>query len=243
MSEKKIDLIAQLLAKAESTTPEEAQALTEAAARLMTKYMIDEATIAARRAKQGTGKAEQIVQVHHDLVGSYRKALLNVWVSIGSAYGPIKFLKGNDNGKFIRLYVIGFESDVQQFVTLGKSLEIQGAVALRDWWKTNKPLYAGVRSYEQWEARSSFLNGFGRGAASRITDGKAQAVSEAGPGTELVLADRSAAVEEHYDNMAKGKGRSMKYSYDGAAHGAGHTAGRNANTGGRSMTQGRGIGA
>lgn len=242
MSDKKIDLIAQLLAKAESTTPEEAEALTEHAERLMLKYMIDQATVDARRAATGKTK-EKIVQVHVDLTGSYRKSLMNLWVSVGRALGPIEFMKSNDNGKYIRLWLIGFESDVAQLTTLGKSLEVQAAVALRAWWLANKPSYAGVRSYVQWEARSSFINGFGSGASSRIRESKAKVVAEASTGTDLVLADRGQAVTEFFNNIPSRKGRQSKHEYDPTANQAGHTAGKNANTGGRAMTQGRGISA
>ena len=240
MSEKKIDLIAQLLAKAESTTPEEAEALTEHAERLMLKYMIDQATIDARRKKQGQAQ-EKIVQVHVDLVGSYRKSLVNLWVSVGRAMGAIEFLKGNDNGKFIRLYLIGFESDVEQLRTLGTSLGVQSAVALRSWWKENKSSYSFHRSYDQWEARSAFINGFGLGAAKRITDSRAQAVQTAGAGTDLVLRDRGQAVRDHVSSIPSRKARATKQSMDGRALASGHLAGQNAHTGTKAVSQGRGL--
>lgn len=47
----KVDLISKLLAKAESTTPEEAEALREAAMKLMVRHGITEAML------QSTGKA------------------------------------------------------------------------------------------------------------------------------------------------------------------------------------------
>lgn len=242
MSEKKIDLIAQLLAKAESTTPEEAEALTEHAERLMIKYMIDQATVDARRAKAGHSQ-EKIVKLHTDITGSYRKSLLNLWVSVGRALGSVEFLKGSDNGKYIRLYMVGFESDIAQLQTLGKSLEVQGAVAMGAWWKVNKPSYLGVRSYEQWEARSAFINGFATGVAKRITDSKTQAVSDAGVGTALVLADRSQAVTDFFNNVPQRKSRPQKEAWDAQASASGFRAGKNANTGGTAVGQGRGISA
>lgn len=242
MSEKKIDLIAQLLAKAESTTPEEAEALTEHAERLMVKYMIDQATLDARRVKAGKS-AEKIVKLSVDVVGSYRKSLVNVWVMAGRALGAVEFLKSSDNGKFIKLHLIGFESDLEQLITLGKSLEVQGAVALRSWWKINKPHYSGVRSYDQWEARSAFLNGFATGVARRITDSKAKIVNGSSTSTALVLVDRSQAVQEFFQNIPQTKGRAQKEAWDHKASLSGFQAGKNANTGGRSVGQGRGISA
>ena len=70
MSEKKADLIAKLLAKAESTTPEEAEALREHAYRLMEKYMIDQAVIDARRARDGQA-SEKIVTRIIEFDGGY----------------------------------------------------------------------------------------------------------------------------------------------------------------------------
>jgi len=235
MSEKKLDLIAQMLAKAESTTPEEAEALTEHAERLMLKYQIDQAMIDSRR-QAGSKSKEQIVTKTVDLVGSYRKALMNMWYSIGLSYGPLQFLKSNDNGKFIRLSIIGYSGDVDQYITLGTSLQVQATVALRAWWLAHKAEYAGVRSYEQWEARSSFINGFGNGAAKRIRDNKYKIIEEAGTGTEIVLADRGTAVREYFDNIPSRKARATKQAYDPAANGAGNKAGQNARTGEKAIT-------
>lgn len=231
MSEKITERIALLLNKAESTTPEEAEALTAAAEKLMLKHMIDRATVDARRGK-GT-KAEEIVQISLDCTGSYRKALMWLAWNVSQAFGNVEMLKSNDNGKTIRTYLVGFESDVEQVQTLILSLQIQGVVALREWWKANKDEYKarGVRSYEQWEARSSFVEGFGQGAARRMRESRVVAVQEAGTGTELVLADRGSLVKAHMDAMKTRKGRASKSHYDGTANRAGRTAGENANLG------------
>lgn len=50
---RKMDLVARLLAKAEQTTPREAEALTEHAERLMVKHGIDQALIDEKRARRG----------------------------------------------------------------------------------------------------------------------------------------------------------------------------------------------
>lgn len=242
MSEKKIELIAQLLAKAESTTPEEAEALTEHAERLMLKYMIDQATIDARRNAQGN-KGEEIIQVKVECGGSYRKALMWLTVNVGRAFGNVEFLKSNDNGKKITVWLVGFESDVHQLQTLVNSLQVQGAVALRSWWKDHKDDYQHVRSYEQWEARSSFVEGFGRGAAERIRNSRAEAVQTASTGTDLVLVERGAKVQEYMDSLNTRKGRATKSHYDYTANQAGQAAGRQANTGGRSVGHPKAVSA
>jgi hypothetical protein len=229
MSEKKINLIAQLLAKAESTTPEEAEALTEAAQKLMAKFMIDQATIDAKRGKLGHAR-EAIVREAEQMAGSYQKPMMDLWHTVGQAYGPLRFLKSNGKN-VINFYIIGHESDVEQFRALGKSLEIQCTVAMRAWWLANKTSYDHLNTRGKWEARAAFITGFARGAARRMAEGKRQAISEAGPGTELVLADRSAAVEEYFEGLGSRKGRAGKGYYDGEATNAGYRAGQQANTG------------
>lgn len=239
MSEKKIELIAQLLAKAESTTPEEAEALTEHATRLMTKYMIDQATIDAKRARAGHAQ-EEIIRASEQMSGSYQKPMLDLWVTVGEAFGPIRFLKSNGKN-YINLHIVGFESDVAQFRVLGKSLEVQCAVAMRSWWQENKASYDHLSTQGKWEARSAFITGFARGAARRMAESKRQVVSEAGPGTEIMLADRSTAVEEFFNGVPARKGRASRGYYDGEASGAGYRAGQQAHTGESGVTQRRRI--
>src|SRR5688572_5573226 len=67
-----IDKITKLLAKAESTTPEEAEALTAKATELMMRWSIDEAVIEARRV--GAGKVDQVVEKKIWVSGIYWKA-------------------------------------------------------------------------------------------------------------------------------------------------------------------------
>lgn len=246
MSEKKIDLIAQLLAKAESTTPEEAEALTEAAAKMMAKYMIDQATIDARRAKKGEA-TEKIVQKQLFFTGAYRGELLHLATSVANSLGTLRVLQSTtwENGKKFVAYIIGFESDVAQAEVLIKSLELQAAVAVRAFWKEHKAENAGLSSYDQEKVRRGFVHGFGSGAGVRVWESRNQAVSEAKVGTELVLVDRKAKVndwvDEQYTNLRSSRGRSA--TAHGAANHEGYKAGKNANTGERGVTQGRGISA
>lgn len=243
MSDKKIDLIAQLLAKAESTTPEEAEALTEHAERLMVKYGIDQAVIAERRAKQG-GPAEEIIEHRLDFTGAYRGEMLHLVTNVISGLGALRALQyTGGTGKVFSIWVIGFESDVQQALTLIASLQVQAAVAVRTWWKGQKDLYLGESTYNQEKARRSFVHGFGTGVGSRIRASRATIVSEVSKGTELVLVSREAKVQEHVEAKATRKARSRTATgRDGAAvHG--YEAGKNANTGGTALGQGKAISA
>ncbi|AVR56323.1 hypothetical protein PBI_ETNA_58 [Microbacterium phage Etna] len=241
MSEKKIDLIAKLLAKAESTTPEEAQALLEAAASMMIKYSIDQATIDERRAKEGKA-SEKIIEKRIDFTGAYRGEMLNLCSNVVRGLGTLRAMQyTGGKGKVFSFYLVGFESDVEQAEILIRSLQLQAMVAVRNWWKEHKEGLSYLSNYEQEKKRRSFVHGFGTGAGSRIAEGRRQAVQESGTGTELVLVSRKAHVDEYMSHVKTGKARSRTATgMDGAA-GHGYAAGRQANTGEKSMTQGRGI--
>lgn len=242
--EKKIELIAQLLAKAESTTPEEAEALTAAAEKMMLKYMIDQATIDARRAKQGNAN-EKIIELRLDYTGAYRGELVHLAFMVAQGLGSIRCMQntGIRNGKTFAIWLVGFESDVKQAEQLIRSLEIQAAVAVREFWKTAKDDFKFYSSYEQEKERRSFVHGFGTGVNKRLRESRAEAVKAAGTGTELVLVNRSAKVDEYYNQKNLRSSRSRNATAGGASNGAGYVAGTKANTGGRSVSQGRGISA
>jgi hypothetical protein len=246
MSEKKIDLIAQLLAKAESTTPEEAEALTEAAEKMMAKYMIDQATIDARRAKKGEA-TEKIVQVIIEFTGAYRGEMLHMASCVASSLGTLRVLQSTtwNRGKTFAAYIIGHESDVAQAKLLIESLQLQAVVAVKAWWKANKDAYVWETPYVQEKERRSFVHGFGSGAGDRIWKNRNQIIQEATTGTELVLVDRKSKVndwvDEQYSNLRSSRGRNA--TGGGASGGAGFRAGQNANTGERAVSQGRGISA
>jgi hypothetical protein len=242
MNDKKIDLIAQLLAKAESTTPEEAEALTEAAEKMMVKYAIDQAVIDERRAKKG-GASEKIVEVRINFTGAYRGELVHLGVCVANGLGTIKPLQyTGGTGKVFTLYLVGFESDVAQAKLLVESLQVQAAVAVRAWWKLNREIYSHMSTYDQEKARRSFVHGFGTGAGNRIFKSRTEAVQAESTGTELVLVSRREKVTAHVAaayNVGHARARTAT-GRDGAAA-SGYQAGQQANTGGKSVGQGRGI--
>ena len=240
MSEKKIDLIAQMLAKAESTTPEEAEALMEHAERLMIKYSIDQAVIDSRRA---TGQEEKIVTVKIQFSGAYRLDHTRLGASVANALGNLRLLQSTYKNKFSWLHIIGFESDVRQAETLIRSLQVQSMVATRAWWKTHKGEYSLYTSYDQEAARRSFVVGFGAGAGERIRASRQQVVAEAGTGTELVLVSREAKVQAHFDTLQTRPSRARGGKGSPEARVSGYQAGQQANTGEKSLSQGRAVSA
>lgn len=239
--DKKLELIAQLLAKAESTTPEEAEALTEHAERLMVKYGIEQARIDERRAKAGQA-SEKIIEERLDFTGAYRGEMLNLCSNVIHGLGGLRGMQfTGGRGKVFSFWIVGFESDVQQAKTLILSLQVQSMVAVRTWWKAHKEEYSWQNSYEQEKARRSFVHGFGTGAGTRIRESRQQVVQEASKGTDLVLISRDAKVQEYMDGKATRRARRRTATGRDSAAGHGYRAGQNANTGGRAVTQGRGI--
>ena len=237
MTEEKIDLIAKLLAKAESTTPEEAEALTEHAERLMVKYAIDQAVIDERRAREGKSH-ERITEVKVSFSGTYREALLDMGTNVIWALGSMRPLAASVGNRSV-LFIVGFESDVQQAEVLIRSLQVQALVAMRVWWRANAARYRFGSDWDRRRARDHFIRGFGHGAYMRIESNRAKVIVEAGSGTDLVLVDRKTRVDEFVDGMNLRKSTQREKRWDGFAQAHGNLAGREANTGEKGLTHGK----
>ncbi|MGM7679093.1 DUF2786 domain-containing protein [Microbacterium sp. A94] len=233
MSEAKIDLISKLLAKAESTTPEEAEALTEHAERLMVKYGIEQARLDAQRAKNGQAR-EEIIQERMLFTGSYARDIRELGAGIGIALGTIRPMYSEAATGMI-LYLIGFASDVEQAKRLTASLEVQAMVAMRAWWKRERERYLRHPESAKRRARSGFIRGFGIGAAERITESRAVIIDDSGTGTALVLASRKDQVDAFVDAIPSKRARTRQ-GVNASAYVQGRHSGRQANTGGRSVT-------
>ncbi|WP_308493575.1 DUF2786 domain-containing protein [Microbacterium terrisoli] len=232
MNDKKAELIAQLLTKAESTTPEEAEALTEHAERLMIKYGIELAQLQSRRSAHGQ-QAESIVAQRIDLRGAYALDLRDGFAAVARALG-LQPAHASISATEQALFVYGFESDARAAHTLLLSLQVQAVVAMRAWWRQHRDEYAWHTAWEREKARGGFLRGFGMGAAERIRRNREQAVAAAGSGTELVLASREQRVADHVNTLGMRRARGRGVS-DGAATGYGYREGQRANTGERAV--------
>ncbi len=234
MTDAKLDLIAKLLAKAESTTPEEAEALTEHAERLMVKYGIEQARIDERRGRLGQER-EEIVQERIVFTGTYARDLRELGASIALALDTVCPLHAEGAGSL--LYFVGHASDVQQARTLTASLEVQAMVAMRAWWALHRDAYGPFTEGDRRRARSGFIRGFAAGAAGRIRDSRQTIVDEAGTGTALVLASRRERVEDAVDRMTTRRGRARRGA-DAGAFMHGHRSGSQAQTGSRAAAVG-----
>lgn len=253
MNSKKLELIRQLLAKAESTTPEEAEALTEAAAALMARHGIDEAMIAA--SDPGV-RREQIVSRDYFASGQYARAVGIIAQYVVNAFPAQKMVITAPAREYIdgrtvrgeRITVVGFESEVDHTIFLLASLNVQAMTALNAWWKTVS--YRGrLSASEKFLERRQFLFAFGAEVGKKIEEAVAVArrdvEAETGSSTALVLADRSAEVASEYRRMfprVKNTGRRLRTGSMNA-EGAGREAGRAADIGSKGVGQRRRIGA
>lgn len=233
MTEAKLDLIAKLLAKAESTTPEEAEALTEHAERLIVKYGIEQAQIDERRGLQGQTQ-EQIVTERMLFRGVYAKDLREIGIGVARGLGAVRPILA-DYPPIAGLLLVGHASDVSQVKTLTTSLQVQGTVAMRAWWLAHRHHYVDQREGVKRRARSGFLRGFAVGAMSRIRESRRVIVDESGTGTELVLASRRSRVDAAVDGMHTSHARQRRHA-DADSFAYGHRSGLDAQTGGQAVS-------
>lgn len=235
--------IEKLLKKAETTTPEEAEALTQKAVELMQKYGVTQAMLNARR----TGDKERIEMLHIPLKGIYAMAYESMMTSIAQAYGDVQTFYTQYKQSDVVLTITGFESDVSQLKVLLTSLQLQAVVALSAWVESGGLAFSAT-AMEKFKARRTFIKAFGAGAAERIRRARRTVVQEAEketPGTELVLRDRATAVEEFLKAKVPGLKTVKKREKSGGygASRAGYQAGQNANTGDKQVGNRRALNA
>lgn len=233
---KKTDLIDQMLKKAESTTPEEAEALLEAATKLMARYGVTEAMLQSR----GEKAQESIACSRIEVTGIYSRELMFLIYHVSRAAGTTRILytKYSDTRYVVSIY--GYDSDREAMVRLANSLVIQALSATAAWWRKNRAVYAYLPSFDQFIQRRTFVTGFGDGAAQKMREAVAVATAEAdvtyGTSTALVLRDRGAEVEAYTKSIA-GKSRSFRTNSGGyAAASAGRAAGQRADINQRTIT-------
>lgn len=227
MNEKKIDLVRQMLLKAESTTPEEAEALTAAAEKIMLRLGIDDSMIAAQ---DTTGVSSKVVSKTVFFEGPYRDGMAVSMYQIIRALNTCTALQVK-YPKSIGLKIYGRESQVDRAILLISSLEIQAMVAMRAWWKANRGAYYWYTEGQKKLQRRQFIVSFGAGAGNRIKEER-EVVENQVTGSALALLDETgrakAAMYNEHDNIVKSR-RLKGGSTDAAI--SGRAAGKNANVG------------
>jgi hypothetical protein len=226
-----IDLITKLLAKAESTTPEEAEVLIGKAQELATKYAIEQGIIDQARAARGEAVREGFKRIrlcterNTPLIKAKRQ-LVNWLANVNNCFVVMGHRRAY-------LEVTGFESDIIMLEHLFASLLLQMQRSMGQA-EARGEVYGTVASW-----RVSFAYGFVDRVGVRLLDAKKAQTREADagtPGTALVLRNRAQLAKEFAEGYYEGgltKGRRIPRS-DNNVYGSisGDRAGRNADLGG-----------
>jgi len=183
-----LERVRKLLARAEhpSTPPAEAEACSEKAAALMSRYVIDQAMLDAAR----PGAAAPIVsRIVVDAPYTIAKAVLLDRVAKSFR---VCVAIGGDHGAGRRCTMVGFEADVAMTELLFTSLLLQASSAM----------VAASAGHPRVKAfRRSFLMGYADMIGHRLSEVRRATEHEAAdetPGTSLVLVDRAAKVEQAF---------------------------------------------
>ena len=234
------DRIAHFLRLAEDDGATQAERDTAAtqAERLMVKHGIERA--AALAADHNTD--EKVTTDHIFFGGLYADARITATSQVVAALGLKAYtmaMRGVDGanshaGRVVagfRLTVVGFENDLVDAMRLIRSLDVQSAVAMKNWAKTRKDAWYFYSAAEKTKAKRSFVMAFGVGAATRLRDTRKAVIDESEPGTALVLVDRAKQVADYYRTIPnlRAARSARRVTAEGLA--AGKAAGYSANTG------------
>lgn len=226
--------IAALLAKAEATSVEaEQHAFTEKAERLMIRLGIDAAELEAA----GHATVEDIVQETRVWRTIYAPTMAVFAFRVGTAYGHLNFLQSRRAKDFVRTYVIGFTSDVEQFLTLLDSLHLQVFAALKQFRKDNRYDRQCNTIHENFVVDRSFIEGYADSVAYRLRSMRVTEEKTATPGAALVLVGKEERVEawtaEQHPNARSARQVNRQQSWSGRQ--AGSAAGERASLGGKGI--------
>lgn len=215
-----------LLAKAEASEfPAEAEAYTARAAELISKWGLDEAMEQA---------AEKVTLVAGDRVvwmdGFYQveKASLLHGVAKGMGLRAVTISGTNRRNGGRAVHLFGMPGDLDRCELLFTSLLVQAGQQV-----------AVARPANYWENvaayRRTWFEGFRDAIQQRLTAALSSAAEKAGPGTDLVLANRSALVEQRVTEVYP-RIRNTRRQLRGSGREHGYRAGQRANLGGTTVT-------
>ena len=147
-----------------------------------------------------------------------------------------------------KVTLCGYEGDLILALQLIDSLQLQCAAAMTTWWRANSNQYSHLSAYNQRSERRTFIRGFASTAEDRVEDmymAEVETATATNPGTELVLLDRSRAVDVKYasmfPNLGSARGRQSQGGY--ASRSAGQAAGSRADVGSHASAVGGGRAA
>ena len=231
--------IAMFLAKAEATPYEEERDTFNAAAE---KLMIRLGIARAELEGHGQAKPEKIIEVRREYPGNYSISYIPFVYHVAGGFGHLTVLQQRTAGLTRYAYIIGAESDVQEFCTLLDSLEVQVKSALRLWQKENIESRRHLTDMQKFLQHRSFIEGFGAKVGSRLGERRNHEETGLSTGTELVLVSKDERRQEFLDQTygnIKTENSQRRHSSVGFA--AGHRAGANASLGEKGISGTKGA--
>lgn len=215
-----------LLAKAESSNfPEERDAFNAGAEKLMLRLGISVAELEAA----GKTKAEKIVEVRRSYNGDYAISLVAFVRAIADGFGHLTVLQSQGYKLSRSAYIIGHESDVEQFLILHDSLNLQVRSALRAWQKANLEARRGLTEHQKYLQHRSFIEGFGQQVGRRLAARRTTEEVTASPGAALVLYSKESRISDWVNEAYPKLGKSRGHSHSYAGYSAGQASGAKAN--------------
>jgi hypothetical protein len=223
--------IIKLLAKAERAgSPEEAEAFFAKAADLQAKHAIDEIMLNAAAGKN----ADDVEDKTYDLTGIYSKAHILMLNALARELNCRVIQYSSGGSKNLRARVHGFHSDLERLDILFTSVMVQASRSLKQWWGAQDSSW--WTAAEKFQARKSYIIGYGEGAATKLRESMRTAVAEhksGEPGVSLVLVDRKDKVDAAVAAAHGRLGTARSTKVNGAATRAGRSDGQRADVGHR----------
>lgn len=218
----KLTLVRKLLAKAESpaATPEESEAYTAKAATLIAEYGIDRALL-ARDDPGSDPVGDRVI----DLEAPYalEKADLVSAVAAHLRCRAVITIRRTVDGKVHTAHLFGHASDLERAELLFTSLLVQAWTGVQ---RAPVPWRESAAAY-----RRSWLGGFTYAVGRRLEASESDAVRASASGTALVLADRTAEVEQALREAFPDVRRARPRELSGSGGAEGWSAGQRADLG------------
>lgn len=256
---KTINRVLKLLAKAETTTPAEADLLVQKAAELMARDEISEAMLARAKGLE----VDEVTTLKLQFKGVTAYAQRELFFSVGRAHG-FKLIQSGQRDHLGGTWV-GFRRDLHAAEVLLTSLLIQQATATKAW-QAEHPASEFYSRFDRDVARRSFMTAFAGEVGRRLSQARRKTAEtvqaerraaaaakhpdrdvdqDGTPSVALVLREKTERVNEWYDEKY-GHLRRARTSYlsgSGAASRAGREAGARANLGGSKLAGRKELGS
>lgn len=205
------------------------------AERLLAKHAIDRLTLDVDGAKRA--EREPIERSSVAVTGGRGTVSLDVvlgLIAAAQALGLVahyrdrrivnRIFDGPDAKPHVELVLTGFRSDLALATPLLESLAVQAAIAVRAWWRAD-PRHRLIPKWDAHLSRCAFVQSFGRGAATRLSAGREEALASTGAGTALVVASREEQVQGWVRDHVQVRHTTDRRSFSGYGRAPGYAAG------------------